>query len=332
MRSVFVVVEKVGRHQPFEMPLIQNNHVVQQIASATSHPALRNTVLPGTAKGRASWLASHVPHSRNDLGAKLCIAVEWQESVWLFVGPSFSQLLHNPKSMGISRDIEMQDLTPVVTDDEKAVQNTKRERWHGKEVHRGNGLAMVSEERQPSLHGIWISRSSPDPSRDTSFRGIETQLEQFAVNARRSPGPILGNHTEDQGVNLFADTLASSYLSDSGDPGPIQTKPRTMPVHDRSRSDQYQRLPPPGPARLQRNPEQFVQGRQSMARSLRMQSQQLLTKSEVFKDKVLPGAESADHPPEEMPERHVQTAARTLSRRSAEGYRNVRGKLFLLIN
>ena len=42
-----------------------------------------------------------------------------------------------------------------------------------------------------------------------------------------------------------------------------------------------------------------------------MQSQQLLTESQVFKDEVLAGAESADHPPEEMPERHVH--ARILS-------------------
>ena len=53
--------------------------------------------------------------------------------------------------MRISRDIEMQDLTPVVADDEKAIQNTKRERWDGEEIHRRNGLAMVSEERQPSV-------------------------------------------------------------------------------------------------------------------------------------------------------------------------------------
>jgi hypothetical protein len=122
-------------------------------------------------------------------------------------------LLYNPKCIGISRHIEMQDLPPVVADDEKAVQNTKRERWDGEEVHRGNGLAMVSEERQPSLHGIWISPSSTDPSRDAPFRQIETQLEQFAVNARCSPGRILGNHTEDQGANLFADTLPSTYVS-----------------------------------------------------------------------------------------------------------------------
>jgi len=34
-----------------------------------------------------------------------------------------------------------------------------------------------------------------------------------------------------------------------------------------------------------------------------VQSQQLLTQSQVFEDEVLSGPESADHPPEEMPER-----------------------------
>src|SRR6266581_3909002 len=76
MRPVLVIVVQVRRHQPFEMPLIQDNHVVQQVASATSHPALSNTVLPRTAKGRASWLASDVPHCRNHVGSKLCVSIE----------------------------------------------------------------------------------------------------------------------------------------------------------------------------------------------------------------------------------------------------------------
>src|SRR6266403_4081332 len=166
-----------------------------------------------------------------------------------------------------------------------------------------NGLAMVSEERQPSLHRVWISRGSPHPSRDTPFREIETQLEQFAVNARRSPGWILSHHTEDQVANLFADTLPSSYLADSGDPRPIQTKSRSVPVHDGSRSDQDERLSPPGPAHSQRNPEQFVQGSQSTARSLLVQSQQLQTESQVFEDEVRPATERTDQPAEEMSER-----------------------------
>jgi hypothetical protein len=41
-----------------------------------------------------------------------------------------------------------------------------------------------------------------------------------------------------------------------------------------------------------------------MAGALRVQSQQLLTETQIFQDEVLPRTESADHPPEEMPERH----------------------------
>ena len=76
-----------------------------------------------------------------------------------------------------------------------------------------------------------------------------------------------------------------------------------MPVHDGSRSDPDERLPPPGPERFQPNPEQLVQGSHSTARSLRVQSQQLRTESQVFEDEVLPGTEGTDQPAEEMSER-----------------------------
>jgi hypothetical protein len=100
------------------------------------------------------------------------------------------------------------------------------------------GRLLLSQEEKATLAeiahrlGRKAFRSSPDPSRDTPFRELETQLEQFAVNTRCSPGRILGNHTENQGADLFADTLPSPYLADTGDPRPIQTKPRAMPVRD----------------------------------------------------------------------------------------------------
>src|SRR5215469_7425271 len=77
-----------------------------------------------------------------------------------------------------------------------------------------------------------------------------------------------------------------------------------MPVHDGSGSNQDERLPPPRPEHSQGNPEQLVQGSQSTARSLSMQSQQLPTESQVFEDEVLARAKRAGDPPEEMPERH----------------------------
>src|SRR2546421_656309 len=64
---------------------------------------------------------------------------------------------------------------------------------------------------------------------------------------------------------------------------PIQTKPRIRPVHDGSRSDQEEWLAPPGQNVLNANPEQLVQGSQSTARSLRVQSPQLPTERQVSK-------------------------------------------------
>jgi len=66
-----------------------------------------------------------------------------------------------------------------------------------------------------------------------------------------------------------------------------------MPVHDGSGSNQEERLPPPGPEHSQGNPEQLLKGSQSTARSLRVQSQQLLMESQVFEDEVLAGAKRA---------------------------------------
>src|SRR6266852_3866097 len=129
------------------MSLVQDNHVVQQIPSATPDPAFRDTVLPRTAKGGTSWLASHVPDSRNHIGSKLRVTIEQKESVRRRIRPCLPHLLHNPESIGISRHIEVQDLAPVVADDEKAIQNTKRERWHCEKVHRSNCLTMIPEER-----------------------------------------------------------------------------------------------------------------------------------------------------------------------------------------
>src|SRR4029077_8810674 len=45
VRAIIVVIEHVLGHQPFEMPFIQDDYVVKQVSSATSNPALSDTVL-----------------------------------------------------------------------------------------------------------------------------------------------------------------------------------------------------------------------------------------------------------------------------------------------
>jgi hypothetical protein len=63
MRSVLMVVANIFGHQPLEMAFIQHDHVIEQISTAASYPALGDTVPPRTAKARSYRLTAQVLHS-----------------------------------------------------------------------------------------------------------------------------------------------------------------------------------------------------------------------------------------------------------------------------
>jgi len=57
MSPVLVIIEQVGRHQPFEMPLIQDNYVVQQVASQLPTQRSATPFCHGLRKAvRVGWL------------------------------------------------------------------------------------------------------------------------------------------------------------------------------------------------------------------------------------------------------------------------------------
>ena len=54
------VMDVLG-HQPFEVPFVQRNYVIQEIPAAGSDPSLGNAVLPGAAEEvLTGWSASAV--------------------------------------------------------------------------------------------------------------------------------------------------------------------------------------------------------------------------------------------------------------------------------
>ena len=160
MRPVLMVVVHVFGHQSLQMPLVQYDHVVQQVSSATSYPTFSDSVLPWTAKGGSHWPHSRISHERYHVVAKLGVAVEQQEPVGRGVRPRFPHLLHDPKCAGVSGDVATENLAPLVPDDKKTVQHTKGERRNRKEIHGSDGVAMISQERQPTL-GADLEFSGP---------------------------------------------------------------------------------------------------------------------------------------------------------------------------
>jgi len=50
MCAILEIVEDEFIHQAFEMPSIENDHMVEQIPAAGAYPTFRNTVLPWTSE------------------------------------------------------------------------------------------------------------------------------------------------------------------------------------------------------------------------------------------------------------------------------------------
>src|ERR1035437_7407017 len=170
MSPVLVVVTDVLIQQPSQMFLIQHDHMIQEIATYTAHPALGNSVLPRTAECGANRLAAHRLHGRDHIGTELGVPIEDQEALRLLaVFPSLVQLQRNPKRVGIASHVAVQDPTPVVADHEEAVQNAEGQWRHREEVHRCDRLAMVPQESQPAPGGIGRSWGSPNPARNGWF-------------------------------------------------------------------------------------------------------------------------------------------------------------------
>ena len=133
-----------------------------------------------------------------DLRTEGGVAVDDQIARRGIVWKRLAQLLTHPGAGRMSGHVEVQNTPPIMRDDEEAVENAEGERWHGEEVHRGDGFAMIAQKRRPSLCRFGVSRRFAHPAQDGSLGDVEAEHLQFAVNAGRTPGRILGDHAEDQ--------------------------------------------------------------------------------------------------------------------------------------
>jgi len=77
MATVLVVVVDVQTHEADEMPLAEDDHVLEELATTAPDPPLGGSVLPWAAIRDANGIDAERPHERHDR-AEDCIAIEDQ--------------------------------------------------------------------------------------------------------------------------------------------------------------------------------------------------------------------------------------------------------------
>jgi hypothetical protein len=102
----------------------------------------------------------------NRFEPELLIAIKDHVFVRGFKVKRLAQLLDDPIVRRMLRDVDVQDASPIMTDDKKAVEHAEDNRWHAGEIHGRNCFPMISKEGQPALDPVSVSRRSFHPTGD----------------------------------------------------------------------------------------------------------------------------------------------------------------------
>ncbi len=287
MSSIVMIVANVLIHQAFQMVFIDHDHLVEQIAAAAPHEAFGRTVLPRALKTGSFGLNAEALDRRNHLFIEMGPTIKDQVLRCGIIGKPFAELLRHPGARRMLRHVKVKYASPVMSDDEKAIKNTEVERWHCEEVHRCDDFTVVLQECLPSLRRLRISGRSSHPAQYRPLRNIEAQHLELAVNPRRTPGRVLGNHSEDQLAQFPAHAFSFRALAMPGKPSPIELKPSSMPANDSVRLNEDQSSLPSRPEASQHNPEKSVGIWKTWPWAMSREDQDLPPQSQVFQQKMM---------------------------------------------
>ena len=136
------------------------------------------------------------------------------------------------------RDVAVQNTPAIVANNEEAIEYGEGDRRNREEIHRRDGLPMVTQKSKPALGWIRVCGRSFHPAGNRSFGNVQTEHEKFSVDAGSSPAGILGHHLEDEIANLFRCRLSAHGLANLRNHPPVPTESGAMPAdHSFGRDD-----------------------------------------------------------------------------------------------
>src|SRR5260370_39658985 len=130
-------------------------------------------------------------------------------------------------------DVDPNKVSAGQPDDDQAVEQIKANGWNNEQVHGGDVRRVVTQEGAPSVGRR--STSLDHVLRDARLSDLEAELEQLAMDARRTPQRIVNAHPPDQRAQLRVDLGPAS--KGAGFPTPVMSKAGPMPTHQGLRSD-----------------------------------------------------------------------------------------------
>jgi len=253
MRAGPVIVREVRGQDASQVPLAENDDMVQALASYGANEALREGILPRAARGREDFLDPHALHSVPKLLTVDPVAQEIARRG--VVREGVHDLMGGPEGGRVLGHVEVNDAPAMVREHDENEEDAQTGGGDGKEIEGDQVWDMVGEERPPGLRRLGTAlRHQPG---DGALGHIEAELEELAVDSWGTPEWVRGGHACDQGLDLGIDGRATPGRP-AGEPGPVLAEAMPLPSQDSGGSHDHEGLSPLSPNSGQANPEEAI--------------------------------------------------------------------------
>jgi hypothetical protein len=224
MRAYLIVIFQVRQQYVTEVPLSEHNNVVKAFPSDRTDQPFGISILPRGAWRRWSVANAHRSKSSDEDIAIGPIAIADQIVGSPFPAESFRNLICNPFCGRMRCDAEPYDLSSAVPHDQQSIEQTKRDCRHDEQIHRGDAVGMIAEERLPALGRRTSSLGHIFSHARLSDRDVE--LQQLSMDPWRSPQWVGDAHLVDQSAHFQRNCWPATTRSRL--PAPVQTEARTV--------------------------------------------------------------------------------------------------------
>lgn len=185
MRARPMIIVQIIGDQTIEMPFAEDDEVVQTVSPHGTYVPLRHGILPRRPCRSQDFLKFEISQARLEDFAIDRVAVADQILRWGGVERErFADLNRRPRGRGIGRDVEMQNASTIVRQDEEHVQQPKCRRRHDEEIDRRDFLGVLRQEFLPGQR--WQLADTDHVLGHRRFRHFVPQQLQLRLNLGRA--------------------------------------------------------------------------------------------------------------------------------------------------
>src|SRR5215207_2833917 len=139
-----------------EVPFAKHDNMINALPSDRTDQPFRISVLPRRSGRGRSISDAHGANTPKQHLAIRSVAVMDKIARSLVPSAGLDQLPGDPFRGRMCRGAQPQNPTPVMPQDEQAVQKPEPDCWHYEQVDRGDAVRMVAQKRPPALRR-WAS-------------------------------------------------------------------------------------------------------------------------------------------------------------------------------